>query len=372
MSLPTTMNAVVIEGQEAVIKSGLPLPPMSKDTILIKNKAVAGNPTDWKHIAFKLGPQGAILGCDVVGEIVKLGENVDPTEFQIGDYVYGITHGASVKHPENGAFAEYSVLDKQVLYKAPKTMKFYDGDNVPEGSVTTFEGAATLPVSLTTAGAILYHEFGLKLDWECKTPQNNFPILLWGGATAVGQLLIQLAKKLNGYTKIIVVASKKNEEKLKRYGADEVFDYHDTDVIEQITKKYDNFEHLVDCVSIPTTTQQVYACAAKGKPATVLQLTTGSIETIKEDNRRDDVKVADTMLYKFGGEDIPFGRFILPADPKYREDVIEFMKFINPKILSGEIYHIPVKKYKGLEGVVQLTNDIKEGKNFNEKLVSVL
>lgn len=132
------------------------------------------------------------------------------------------------------------------------------------------------------------------MTWEPSKAQRDQPILFWGGATAVGQMLIQLAKKLNGFSKIIVVASRKHEKLLKEYGADELFDYHDADVIEQIKKKYNNIPYLVDCVSNTETIQQVYKCAADDLDATVVQLTVLTEKDIKEEDRRQNVSIEGT------------------------------------------------------------------------------
>lgn len=370
MSLPTTMKAVVIDGDKPAIKT-VPLPVLEDGFVLLKPKAVAGNPTDWKHIAWQIGPQGSIVGCDVAGDIVQLGPNVDANEFHIGDSIFGFVHGASVRKPDNGAFAEYVALDTKIAYHCPKGCALTGKDDIPEGPIKSYEACATLPVSLSTAGVALTHNLGNKLEWEPTKPQNDFPILLWGGATAVGQTLIQVAKKINAYSKIIVVASKKHEAHLKSYGADELFDYHDADVIAQIKAKYPNIQHLIDCVSNTTTIQQVYKSASDSLPATVLQLVTFTINDIKPEDRRDNVKIIGTLLYVAAGHDVPFGKMVLPKDPVYRASAINFIKFINPRLDSGEIHHIPIKVYKGLEGAVQLTDDIKNDRNSGTKLVAV-
>ncbi|CAI4879686.1 BPG_G0016820.mRNA.1.CDS.1 [Saccharomyces cerevisiae] len=304
------MKAVVIEDGKAVVKEGVPIPELEEGFVLIKTLAVAGNPTDWAHIDYKVGPQGSILGCDAAGQIVKLGPAVDPKDFSIGDYIYGFIHGSSVRFPSN--------------------------DVLPAGPVRSLEGAATIPVSLTTAGLVLTYNLGLNLKWEPSTPQRNGPILLWGGATAVGQSLIQLANKLNGFTKIIVVASRKHEKLLKEYGADELFDYHDIDVVEQIKHKYNNISYLVDCVANQNTLQQVYKCAADKQDATVVELTNLTEENVKKENRRQNVTIDRTRLYSIGGHEVPFGNITLPADSEARKAAIKFIKFINPKINDGK------------------------------------
>ncbi|CAI4065173.1 hypothetical protein N7582_002883 [Saccharomyces uvarum] len=372
-SIPKTMKAVVIEDGRAVVKEGVPIPALEDGFVLIKTLAVAGNPTDCGHIDYKIGPQGSILGCDAAGQIVKLGPGVDYKRFAIGDYISGFIHGASVRFPSNGAFAEYSAVSAEVAYRLSNDIRLCGKDNLTEGPVKSLEGAVTFPVSLTTAGMILTYNLGLNMEWKPSVPQRNHPLLIWGGATAVGQLLIQLAKKLHGFTKIIVVASQKHEKQLKEYGADELFDYHDANVVEQIKKKYKNIPYLVDCFASVDTLQQVYRCAADELDATIIELTGLTVENVKEEYRRQNVTIAKTSLYAIGGHEVPFGKFTIPADPECKRAAIRLVKFLNPKIKDGEIHHIPVKIYKkGLYDIPQLLDDIRNNKNYGKKLVAVL
>ena len=365
------MKAVIIEGTEPVLKDGIHVPLLEDEELLIKVIAAAGNPTDWKHIDFKFGPQGAILGCDVAGEIIALGPMVDANKFAIGDSVYGFVHGASVRYPENGGFAEYCKLDSLSVFKTDLTLS--DKDYIPEGVVKNFESAASLPISLETAGVVLNYHLANNLEWEPSKPQHDFPLLIWGGATGVGQHLIQLAKKMYCYTKIVAVASKKHESILKQYGADEIFDYHDEDVIEQIRAKYPNLQHCIDAVSNEQTIQQVYRCTPDKLPTTIVQLMTFTEESISPEERKTNVKIDGTLLYLATGHEIPFGSITLPSSPTYRAAVINFVRFINPKINSGEIHHIPIKVYSnGLEEIPKILEAIKTGKNSGEKLVTVL
>nr|CAI6683181.1 ASN_HP1_G0038460.mRNA.1.CDS.1 [Saccharomyces cerevisiae] len=179
--------------------------------------------------------------------------------------------------------------------------------------------------------------------------------------------------KLNGFTKIIVVASRKHEKLLKEYGADELFDYHDIGVVEQIKHKYNNISYLVDCVANQNTLQQVYKCAADKQDATVVELTNLTEENVKKENRRQNVTIDRTRLYSIGGHEVPFGGITFPADSEARRAATEFVKFINPKISDGQIHHIPARVYKnGLYDVPRILEDIKIGKNSGEKLVAVL
>lgn len=164
MSLPTTMNAVVIEGENAVLKSNVSLPRLREGDLLLKTLAVAGNPVDWKSVALKFGTEGSIRGCDAVGQIVKLGHNVDPDQLHIGEFVYGYIHGSCLLAPDNGAFADYIALDSKLAFKTNKNIKFSTVDSIPEGAVSTFEGAASIPCSWGTAGGSLFYHMGLDLE----------------------------------------------------------------------------------------------------------------------------------------------------------------------------------------------------------------
>ena len=372
-SIPKTMKAVVIDDGKAVVKEGVPIPELEDGFVLIKTVAVAGNPTDCGHIDYRIGPQDSILGCDAAGQIVKLGLGVDCKRFALGDYISGFIHGSSVRFPSNGAFAEYSAVSADTAYRLPNDIGPCGEDSLPEGPVKSLEGAVTFPVSLTTAGMILTYNLGLNMEWKPSVPQRGHPILIWGGATAVGQLLIQLTKKLNAFTKIIVVASQKHEKQLKEYGADELFDYHDSDVVEQIKRKYNNIPYLVDCVANLNTLEQVYRSAADKLDATIIELTNLNVENVKEEYRRQNVTIAKTSLYAIGGHEVPFGKFTFPADLECKKAAIRLVKFLNPKIKEGEIHHIPVKVYKkGLYDVPQLLDDIRNNKNSGKKLVAVL
>lgn len=212
----------------------------------------------------------------------------------------------------------------------------------------------------------------LKLDWEPKTPQNDHPILIWGGATGVGQYAIQMMKKVHGFTKIVVVASKKHEKMLRSFGADDVFDYHDTDVIEQITKKYPNLQTLMDCKSSVETMQQTYKCASHSGKVRLMHYQPANMDCISADDQQDNVEMLTTKVYSLNDVPIVFGPVTMPADPVYRKRMIECVKFFNPKIVNEGIKHTPLKIYEGLEGAIKMVDDVRQGKNSGMKFVSKL
>ncbi|CAL9733648.1 hypothetical protein MOSE0_B05908 [Monosporozyma servazzii] len=370
MSLPTSMKATVIDNGKAVIKS-VPLPQLDDEYILIKTKAVAGNPADWKHVKFGLGPNGAVVGVDAAGEIVKLGSKVDTNKFHLGDYVYGFIHGSSHRRPDNGAFAEYVALDPKIAFHVKNGLS---GESyIQEGPVDSLEAGASITSSWLTAGATLFYHMGLKMEWEPKQVQIDGTILIWGGATALSLAILQLLPKINAVDKVVVVASKKHEAKLMKLGVTEVFDYHDADVIDQIKTKYTDLVWLLDCVSTPETFNQVYQCAPTHLKSTVINYMGFTRDTIKPELRQQkDVTFDDTNLYTCFGFDVTLGeKWFVKADPKYRKVIIKFVEFVSDKLVDGSLNHIPIKVYKnGLESTIQIMEDLENGKNSGEKLVA--
>ncbi|CAL9734177.1 hypothetical protein MOSE0_E00166 [Monosporozyma servazzii] len=369
MSLPTSMKATVTDNGKAVIKT-VPLPQLDDEYVLIKTKAVAGNPTDWKHLKYSLAPNGSVIGIDAAGEIVKLGSKVDTNKFHLGDYVYGFVHGSSQRRPDNGAFAEYVALDSKIAFSVNKGLS--GEDFIPEGPVDSLEAGASIPGSWITAGGTLFYNMGIKMEWEPKDVQIKGTILLWGGATALSLALLQLLQKFNVAEKVVVVASKKHEAKLMKLGATEVFDYHDVDVIDQIKTKYTDFVWLLDCVSTLDTFNQVYQCAPTDRKSTVINYMGFTLDAIKPELRQQkDVSFEDTALYTCLGFDVILGEYTVKADPRYRQVIIKYVELINDKLTNGSLNHIPIKVYKnGLESTIQIINDLENGKNSGEKFVA--
>lgn len=90
-----------VEGHKAVVTKDAKIPEVADDYILVETRAVAINPTDWKHMKGLSGP-GATLGCDWSGVVVKVGKDV--TRFKPGEEVFGVVHGGKQAR-------EYGTLD---------------------------------------------------------------------------------------------------------------------------------------------------------------------------------------------------------------------------------------------------------------------
>lgn len=172
------MNAIVIRDKSAVIESDRSVPKLRHDYLLVKVKAVALNPTDWKHIAFELGADGSLVGCDFSGIIEQVGPGVTKP-FKKGDRIAGVAHGGNAVQIEDGAFAEYVVAKGDIQMKIPDSL--------------SFEDASTLSLGVTTVMQGLYQK-SLKLQLPIEPVKEKTYVLIYGGSTATGALGIQFAK----------------------------------------------------------------------------------------------------------------------------------------------------------------------------------
>ena len=170
------MRALKIQSPgHATVISDAPIPPLRPTYILIKVAAVALNPTDWKHISFVSVP--ATVGCDYAGVVEDVGSEVT-LPWKRGDRVCGVVHGSNGTQLEGGAFGEWAVAKGDLQIRIPEKM--------------SFEEAATLGMGVSTVGQGMYQALGLPLPNE--PAKEAFPVLIYGGSSAMGAYAIQFAK----------------------------------------------------------------------------------------------------------------------------------------------------------------------------------
>ncbi|KAF9233967.1 chaperonin 10-like protein [Melanogaster broomeanus] len=190
------------------------LPTVGPGEILVHEFSVGLNPVDWKIQAtgFWVTEYPAILGCEAAGEVYAVGQGV--TEFKKGDKVF--YQGTMTN--DYATFQEYVLVPAEIAIKLPPNV--------------SFDQAASLSVGVATASIPLYSPsptgIGFKAPWDGGLGQYaGQPALILGGATSVGQYVIQFAK-LSGFSPIITTASPHNTDLLKHLGATDVIDRNDT------------------------------------------------------------------------------------------------------------------------------------------------
>jgi len=243
---PAVMKAVrqhEFGGPEVLRYEDAPVPEVKKGEVLVKVKAIGLNPPDWylRDGYSMLPPEWqpkvpfpVILGTDISGEIVALGEDV--TGFNIGDEVY-----AMVRFPSYGdsqAYAEYINVAVSELALKPKNIDFIE--------------AAAAPMSLLTAWQFLIERGHnepnpLQPALHEPIPLAGKKVVVNGAAGGVGHFVVQLAKWKGAH--VIAIASEKQESILRELGADEFIDYTKENADEVLS----DIDLVVDCVGGPTT-----------------------------------------------------------------------------------------------------------------------
>lgn len=196
-----------------IIESEIPI--INSDEILIKVKAVAINPLDWKKLEGQLKivtgkkfPKG--IAFDFSGVVEKTGSST--TNYKIGDAVFG-----TLDAMKGEALAEYIAVKKESIYHMPKNI--------------SFETAAAILTGATTA-IYLFNKSKVKEGDE---------ILINGASGGVGMTALQLAK-LKGL-KITAVASGEGLNYIKKWNPDSLIDYK-KDKLTDTTKKYNAIYEL--------------------------------------------------------------------------------------------------------------------------------
>lgn len=145
----------------------------------------------------------------------------------------------------------------------------------------TLQEAVTLPNNFVTACHTITADLGLSLPWpkpeQYIPPQANDRILVWGGASSVGQYTIQILFYY-GYRKILTTASRKHHETMRSLGAAKVFDYRSpsvtSDILEACSSTPDgqrDIPLIVDCIgSLRGTVEPLTRVAQKGSKVAVL------------------------------------------------------------------------------------------------------
>ncbi|KAF7330297.1 Zinc-binding oxidoreductase [Mycena venus] len=311
------MEAVVTTGDGNVALKAVPKPQRPGPTqVLVKVFGAAQNPPDHMKIAYRT-TEDVISGHDFAGRVEAIGAEVPAGVRFVGERVAGFLNGG-VDEETGGSFAEYCVADAHVLVSLPDSV--------------TFEDAAGLGLAAFTAAEALWiSQPGLPTpDAPASTP---FPILVWAGASAVGQYTIQLAK-LSGL-RVIATASPKNHALLESLGADVVFDYRDPEVTSKIRAWADNrLAHAVDCVSDATTTRQTAECMGPegGKVSLVLN----------EPVNVPGVQARFDLVYTLLGKAFEFP-MAYPAIPEHYEFGKTTAQLLTRLLREGKLKTTPVK-----------------------------
>ncbi|KAG6821093.1 hypothetical protein H0H93_007252 [Arthromyces matolae] len=200
-SIPQVQRAWIvvsrgIPAKALSLKSDWPTPSQLKPgEVLVRVQAAALNPVGYKLM--KILPNFANSGRPLPAEQDLAGEIVDGngTQFSAGDQVFG-----SIPAIRQGSLAQYVRLPADNLVIRPPHVSPVEAAGVTLVAETAYEGLIDIA--------------GL---------EEGQTVLINGGSSAVGAYAIQIAKAKGA--KVVATASAKNEDFVRKMGADEFIDY---------------------------------------------------------------------------------------------------------------------------------------------------
>lgn len=190
--------------------------------VLVNIRIAGVNPSDWRSRTGARGPDmpfhRIVPGQDGSGVIEAVGEGVPAS--RIGERVW--LYESQWQRPF-GSAEEYTALPSERA--------------VPLADSTSFEEGACIGIPAMTAHRCLFAD----------GPVKGKTILVTGGAGAVGNYAIQLAK-WGGATVITTVSSDEKAAHASKGGADHTVNYRTEDVVARVHELTDGqgVEHIVD------------------------------------------------------------------------------------------------------------------------------
>lgn len=183
-------------GPEVLTLVDLPDPKVGPDTVLVRTKAAAVNPVDWKVLAGYLDGVmrvhfPLIPGWDLAGVVERVGAAV--TELSPGDEVVGYVRE---DHVQSGTFAELVGAPVRTLAKKPAKLDWHQAAGLPLAGLTAYQCI------------------------EAAAVHAGDTVLVHAASGGVGALAVQIAKARGA--RVIGTASERNHDYVRGLGAEPV------------------------------------------------------------------------------------------------------------------------------------------------------
>ena len=181
------------------------LPAPGPGEVRVRLRVAGVNPTDWKSRTGTAPRTLQVPGQDGAGEVVEVGEGVDPV--RVGERVW-VWFSAALGRPWGTAAQETVVPARQAV-------------PLPDG--VSYDLGAGLGIPAMTA-------------WHClhaDGPLDGRTVLVAGGAGAVGNAAVALARDA-GARVVTTTSSPEKADLARAAGAHAVLDRHAPDLVEQV------------------------------------------------------------------------------------------------------------------------------------------
>jgi NADPH:quinone reductase-like Zn-dependent oxidoreductase len=227
------MKAVRIHefgGPEVLRYEDVPDPQLRKDQVLVRVKACAMNHLDiWVRKGLPGVKMPHILGSDVAGEIVEVGEYV--TGFKTGQRVllapmHFCNHCAKCTAGLQNQCPKFTVLGNLVDGGDCELIAVPEVNVIPIPDSLSFNDAASVPLVFLTGWHMLVGRAGIR-------PGQT--VLVLGANSGVGIAGIQIAKFFN--CRVITTAGDERKmAKAREFGADHVINHYQQKISEEVRK----------------------------------------------------------------------------------------------------------------------------------------
>jgi NADPH:quinone reductase-like Zn-dependent oxidoreductase len=340
----------------AELVDGVPIPSVEGHPafLLVKTKYVGINHCDYLCTDMELvfGVNNTI-GGEYCGEVVAVGPK--NTRFKKGDRVAGCVFPTGPAMPDAGTHAEY------ILVKGDAQLNVGAMD-----PVVGDQFAAGLGIALSTMFYAMYYT--MHLTWPTELASNTTEskekqtILIYGGTTNTGMIAIQFAK-LSGL-KVLTTCSPSNFELVRELGASAAFDYHDAEKCTEEVRvaTADGLKLVFDCVGA-FQSPQICAGAMSSQEGGVY------VSVSPQGLSRDDISVIIAQGQNVLGEPFQIFGQTVPADQDPFTQWVKFIPTAEGLLRNGKIRLTPVRIIKGLEGIPDMFQELREWKFSATKLI---
>jgi NADPH2:quinone reductase len=203
-------------GPDVLELTDRPIPEPDPGEVRVRVAFSGVNPTDWKsRTNADPGPDGKVPNQDGSGTVDAVGQGVDPVLIGERVWIWEAAYGRAW-----GTAAEYTVVPAR--------------QTVLLGAAPSFELGAALGVPFVTAHRCLTVAESLP-DRIGPGTLNGHTVLVQGGAGAVGNAAIQLARWADA-TVIATVSTPEKAQLAAAAGADHVINYRQEDVVTEVRK----------------------------------------------------------------------------------------------------------------------------------------
>jgi putative PIG3 family NAD(P)H quinone oxidoreductase len=230
------MRAIVAHSPDRLEWQEVPDVSPAAGEVVVEVSAAGVNRADLMQAAGKYPPPpGAseILGLEVSGTIVEVGERVD--HWQIGQTVCALLAG--------GGYAEFVAVPQGQLMPLPDNVELPHAAALPEVACTVWSNVV-MTAGLTPGQVVLFH----------------------GGASGIGTHGIQVARALD--CRVAVTAgSNRKLDLCKELGAEILINYHDEDFVERVREATDGAgaDVILDIMGAPYLDRNIDALAVDGR-----------------------------------------------------------------------------------------------------------